>query len=55
MITLQITEKERLRLLFELQSAREVCEGSPEDFGDDLDEIMLLMAKLQDHDSDTNN
>lgn len=51
MIVLKITEKERLRLLFELNSAREVCEGSPEDFGDDLDEIKLLIAKLQDHDS----
>lgn len=50
MITLRITEGERLRLLFELNSSREVCENDPENFGDDLDEINLLIAKLQDND-----
>lgn len=55
MITIKLTENERLRLLFELQSAREICEESPDDFSDDLDEIKLLMAKLQDSDQGTNN
>lgn len=59
MITVQLTDRERLAVLFELNMALEtvnesLANGDTSFVGED-EMLMLLIAKLQDHDSDSYN
>ena len=59
MVTVTLTDRERLAVLFELNQALEVVteslESGDDSFAGEDEMLMLLIAKFQDHDSDTDN